>query len=142
MARRSGCTMMEGVGVALVPSAVRAPFQRVRREADDAGTRTADDSLALFGWILRHRVSSFSLRDVHRAFPRRFPTVAHADIALEALVDLGCIRRLPVPQRVPSAHNPKGAGRKPSPEFEVDWRVVSTFRRAWLAMQGSALRPA
>jgi hypothetical protein len=110
--------------------------------SSDNAHQALDDSLAIFGWIVRRPRGTFTLRDVHRAFPRRFPTAAHVGLALDDLTELGCIRRLPARRRVPSARNPKGAGRLPSPEFGVNWQTVAALRGAWLAMRrGPLSRP-
>ena len=71
-------------------------------------------------WILRRQDTSFSKRDVHQAHRSRFKQAKDVDPVLELLVEYGYIR----PQREPAA----GAGRKPSPTYEVnpEWRAQNT----------------
>jgi hypothetical protein len=73
-----------------------------------------DDALYVLGWIERTTTERFTRRDLFTALPRgRFPKVDDLDPALALLEGHSYIRRVEQPK-------PKGAGRPPSPVYEVN----------------------
>lgn len=75
-----------------------------------------DDTQYVLGWIERTATERVTRRDLFTALPRgRFPRVDDLDPALALLEGYGYLRRIEQPK-------PKGAGRPPSPVYEVNPR--------------------
>lgn len=81
-----------------------------------------EDARAVAAWLGRncadsaycaHGVCTLSKRDIHNAFRSRFKAANDMDPVLNLLVEAGYLRPLPLPQRT-------GAGRPPSPRYEVN----------------------
>jgi replicative DNA helicase len=75
-----------------------------------------DDAQYVLGWVDRTATERVTRRDLFTALPRgRFPKVDDLDPALEVLEHHGYLRRVEQPR-------PKGAGRPPSPTYDVNPR--------------------
>jgi hypothetical protein len=73
-----------------------------------------NDALYVLNWIERNATEQISRRDLFTALPRgRFPKAPDLDPALILLESHGYLRRVEQPK-------PKGAGRPPSPVYEVN----------------------
>jgi hypothetical protein len=71
------------------------------------------DAEYVLDWIKRSQTERFSKREAHHELQGRFAKSNHLDPALAVLTEYGYIRAAQPPER-------EGAGRKPSPEFEVN----------------------
>ncbi len=72
-----------------------------------------EDAKRVLAWVRRRGLQNFSKRDAFNGLRGRFRKAVDLDPALSALVDRNYIR--------PIATEPRaGAGRKPSPEFEIN----------------------
>jgi hypothetical protein len=73
-------------------------------------------------WIRRNRLESFSERDLIRNFPRFSDRAKDCHAALEWLVQRHCLRQRPEQAR------PNGRrGRKPSPNYDVNPRLIAAL---------------
>ena len=93
------------VGKYLIPHA-RAAFAEM---GADPGV---DAAKKILRWIGQSNLSSFTRRDAHQAMRSTFRRPEELDAPLELLIDRGFIRHKP--------SQASGAGRKRSPEFEVN----------------------
>lgn len=80
---------------------------------------TTDDARTVLDWICRTGTARFTRRDVFAALRARFKKVTDLDPAIALLVDHGHLRTVPAPA-------PTGAGRPPSPTYDVHPRTQST----------------
>ena len=76
---------------------------------------SSDDAQYLLRWIERHGKQQFTKREAHQHGRRRFPKADKIDPALKELARRGYTRPLPL--------EATGAGRPPSPTFEVNPEV-------------------
>ncbi|MCA9232821.1 MAG: DUF3987 domain-containing protein [Planctomycetales bacterium] len=80
---------------------------------------TSDDARYVLRWIERHGRTEFTKREAQQHGKRRFKTANDIDPVLAELVKRGYILLLPT--------KASGAGRPPSPAYEVNPEFVATF---------------
>jgi hypothetical protein len=87
----------------------------------EAKEGSADDARYVLRWIERHKRREFSKRDAHQHGKRRFRKADDIDPALADLTRRGYIRLRPA--------EAAGAGRPPSPSYEVNPAVFANANR-------------
>jgi hypothetical protein len=98
------------IGEYLIPHALAA-FGKM---GADPATERANSILR---WITKGNLQSFTLRECYRALRGKFRKVDQVEPCIALLVDHGYLREQPTSQR-------KGAGRHPSPRYEVNPSIL------------------